>query len=347
MSCQQTEHLSVDNYVDEKAFRDCVEKAAKILRAEELVAFPTETVYGLGANGLSTRAVQKIFTAKGRPSDNPLILHIGSLAQLGPLLREPISVYAEKLIEHFWPGPLTLIFPASDRVPSVVTGGLDTVAVRMPAHRLAREIIAKAGVPIAAPSANRSGKPSPTRAEHVCEDLDGRVAAIIDGGSTGYGLESTVVDVSNREASPRILRPGGITEEGMEETLGVSISMEGRERKKDNVRAPGMKYRHYSPDTEVELVEGSSAVMQARIDEARIHGKRAAAAITSDRTDKISADELLVLGDGTDLQTISSHLYDHLRAVDKMDVDVLFVQTFTETGLGKAIMNRLYKAANP
>ncbi|AXF56392.1 L-threonylcarbamoyladenylate synthase [Salicibibacter kimchii] len=346
MSYQQTDHLVVDNHVDEQTFQDCVEKAARILRAEELVAFPTETVYGLGANGLSTRAVQKIFKAKGRPNDNPLILHIGSMAQLYPLIRGSLSFHAEKLIEHFWPGPLTLIFPASARVPSVVTGGLETVAVRMPAHRLAREIISKAGLPIAAPSANRSGKPSPTRVEHVKEDLDGRVAAIMDGGSTGYGLESTVVDVSGGEDSPRILRPGGITEEEMEETLGLSMSVERRDGTRGNVRAPGMKYRHYSPDTNVELVDGSYVVMQARIGEAKMEGKRVAAAITSDRVDKISADEILVLGDETDLQAISSHLYDHLRAVDKMDVDVLFVQTFTETGIGKAIMNRLYKAAN-
>ncbi|WP_246476471.1 L-threonylcarbamoyladenylate synthase [Salicibibacter cibi] len=346
MSCQQTEHFTVDNYVDEKTWQEYVEKAAHILRAEELVAFPTETVYGLGANGLSTRAVQKIFKAKGRPSDNPLILHIGSLTQLYSLIRAPLSFHAEKLIEHFWPGPLTLIFPASDRVPRVVTAGLDTVAVRMPAHRLARAIIAKADVPIAAPSANRSGKPSPTRAEHVREDLDGRVAAIIDGGSTGYGLESTVVDVSDGERSPRILRPGGVTKEEMEEALGVSMAAEGRERRKNNVRAPGMKYRHYSPDTNVKLVDGSCADMQARIDEARNRGERVAAAITSDRMGKISADEVLILGDASDLQGISTHLYDHLRAVDKMDVNVLFMQTFAETGLGKAIMNRLHKAAH-
>ncbi|QQK77995.1 threonylcarbamoyl-AMP synthase [Salicibibacter cibarius] len=346
MSCQQTEHLVVDNYVDEKAWRECVGKAAHILRAEELVAFPTETVYGLGANGLSTRAVKKIFEVKGRPSDNPLILHIGSLAQLHPLIRAPLSFHAERLIEHFWPGPLTLIFPASDRVPPVVTAGLDTVAVRMPAHPLAREIIAEADVPIAAPSANRSGKPSPTRAEHVSEDLDGRVAAIIDGGSTGYGLESTVVDVSDGERPPRILRPGGITEEELEEALGLSMVVEDRERSKQNVRAPGMKYRHYSPDTNVKLVDGPSKDMQARIDEARKRGEKVAAAITSERVEKISADEVLILGDASDLQTISSHLYNHLRAVDKMDVDVLFVQTFTEKGLGKAIMNRLYKAAH-
>ncbi|SDI47262.1 L-threonylcarbamoyladenylate synthase [Natribacillus halophilus] len=337
MSYQQTEHLVVDNHVN----GECVVKAARLLQQEELVAFPTETVYGLGAHGLSTRAVQKIFAAKGRPSDNPLILHIGSLQQLDPLIEMRTSV-ADPLIQRYWPGPLTLIFRASPQVPAVVTAGLDTVAVRMPAHELARAIITEASVPVAAPSANRSGRPSPTSVEHVYEDLEGRVAAIIDGGNTGYGLESTVLDVSGGgDESPRILRPGGITAEEIEETLGFSLTSGGAQQ----VRSPGMKYRHYAPETKVVLVDGSAEMMQERVNAARDQGKKVAVAVTADRAGEMFADEMLILGDAHDLAGISARLYEHLRAVDKLAVDIVFIQTFDEKGLGSAIMNRLSKAA--
>ncbi|MBB6450475.1 L-threonylcarbamoyladenylate synthase [Geomicrobium halophilum] len=343
MNYQQTEHWVVDKLVDVHNDQECIEKAAKLLRTEELVAFPTETVYGLGANGLSTCAVQKIFEAKGRPSDNPLILHIGSFEQLDALVTKRSSI-ADQLIEQYWPGPLTLIFPVSKQVPATVTGGLDTVAIRMPGHDLARAIISASAVPVAAPSANRSGRPSPTRAEHVKEDLDGRVAAIIDGGPTGYGLESTVVDVSGER--PVILRPGGVTEEDLQKTLGISIASESVEKGKESVRAPGMKYRHYAPKTQLLLVEGSVDIMQKRIAEAQKQGKRVAAAVTSERESLITAEEILILGSAGDLDSISSRLYAILRDVDKLDVDILFVQTFVEAGLGKAIMNRLRKAAD-
>ena len=232
-------------------------EAAAVLRSGGLVAFPTETVYGLGGNALDEDAARKIYAAKGRPSDNPLIAHISCAADLAPLVKE-IPMAARKLMEAFWPGPLTMIFPKSGRVPYGTTGGLDTVAVRMPDDPVAGRLIALAGVPVAAPSANTSGRPSPTTADHVWQDMDGRIDMIIDGGPVGIGVESTIVDVSS--PVPSVLRPGAITMEMLREVLGeVTIDPAILGPMKEDIRpkAPGMKYRHYAPRAELTLVEAA------------------------------------------------------------------------------------------
>ncbi|MBR5123087.1 MAG: threonylcarbamoyl-AMP synthase, partial [Anaerotignum sp.] len=237
---------------------EIIQTAAKILQEGGLVAFPTETVYGLGGNGLDNSACEKIYLAKGRPSDNPLILHISEFEELKPIVRE-ISPAAQKLMDAFWPGPLTMVFPKSDIVPEKATGGLDTVAVRFPNHPVARAIIHAAGLPIAAPSANSSGKPSPTRASHVEFDLNGKIDMIVDGGAAEWGLESTIVDVSGEV--PMILRPGAVTKEMMEEVVGkVEIDPAILQKPAADLKpkAPGMKYTHYSPKAEVVLVKGET-----------------------------------------------------------------------------------------
>lgn len=243
-------------------------EGGRILQGGGLVAFPTETVYGLGANGLDPEAVRQIYVAKGRPSDNPLILHIAELDDLEQLVTE-VPEQAQKLMTQFWPGPLTLVFQKQPSVPREVTGGLDTVAVRMPSHPIARALIQLAGVPIAAPSANRSGRPSPTLAQHVVQDMDGRVAMIIDGGPCEVGVESTVVDVTTPEAI--LLRPGGISLEDLREVLGdvkldVGVASAVNERSEEfKPRSPGMKYRHYSPEAEILIVEGERERVQEKM----------------------------------------------------------------------------------
>ena len=232
-------------------------EAAEILRSGGLVAFPTETVYGLGANALDEAAAKKIYAAKGRPSDNPLIAHISSMEELPALVRE-IPEAGRKLAEKYWPGPLTMIFPKKDVVPYGTTGGLDTVAVRMPSDPVANRLIKLAGIPVAAPSANTSGRPSPTRAEHVIEDMDGKIEMILDGGQVGIGVESTIVDVSG--PVPTLLRPGAVTLEMLRETLGqveVDPAILGPVKGDVKPKAPGMKYRHYAPKADMVLVEGA------------------------------------------------------------------------------------------
>jgi L-threonylcarbamoyladenylate synthase len=247
----KTEYLQVNpENLDRRPFR----KAGDLLRQGEVVAFPTETVYGLGANALNANAVKKIFLAKGRPHDNPLIVHIAEFEQLKPLV-QGISEKAYVLMHRFWPGPLTLIFPKSNLVPNEVTAGLDTVAVRMPRHPVALKLIKEAGVPIAAPSANTSGLPSPTEGAHVLADLNGKIPLILDGGETEVGLESTVVDVTVEP--PLILRPGGVTLEEIEDAIGQAAYDPGLSKDKNETpRSPGMKYTHYSPKADVFIVDG-------------------------------------------------------------------------------------------
>lgn len=243
-------------------------EAGRILQGGGLVAFPTETVYGLGANGLDSEAVKQIYVAKGRPSDNPLILHIVEQSDLDQLVVD-VPDQARRLMERFWPGPLTLIFPKRPMVPDEVTCGLSTVAVRMPSHPIAQALIRAAGVPIAAPSANRSGRPSPTLAEHVLQDLNGRVEMIIDGGACAVGVESTVVDVTTPKAI--LLRPGGISLEDLRDVLGevqldVGVASTVNERSAEfQPRSPGMKYRHYSPEAEILIVEGERNSVEGKI----------------------------------------------------------------------------------
>jgi len=323
-----------------------IDEAAQVIRAGGTVAFPTETVYGLGANGLDGHAVCKIFKAKGRPSDNPLILHIATLNELRPLVRD-LSAQADKLIRLFWPGPLTLVLPRSKQVPDEVTGGLDTVAVRMPDHIVAQLLIAKAGVPIAAPSANRSGRPSPTCAAAVWEDLHGKIDLLIDGGSGGIGVESTVLDVT--KDIPVLLRPGGITLEELRDTLGEiafdsSLALESAVPK-----APGMKYTHYAPRARVILIEGeqplSPKILQTFVDAERQKGTQVGALLTEEMASLVRADVVHTMGSARQPLSIAARLFGALRDFDNTQVEVIFAEGISEEGIGLAIMNRLRKAA--
>lgn len=324
--------------------------AARLLQDGETVAFPTETVYGLGGNALKPSAIRKIFEAKGRPSDNPLIVHIADLDALNGLVAE-VSPLAETLMTAFWPGPLTLVMKKRPEVPSEVTGGLDTVAVRMPVHELARRLIRLSGVPVAAPSANLSGKPSPTRCEDVIRDLSGRVACILCGELSEIGLESTVVDVTGEE--PVILRPGGITLEMIRSAAGCGKYDEAVDRKileGEKARSPGMKYTHYSPDAEVILFEGKPEAVAAEIlrrAEAYTQAGSRVGIMTFDERIKIYAGsgEVLSLGSLERLDQVAQNLFQTLRAFDSGKIDVVLSETVEDSGLGKAIMNRLIKAA--
>lgn len=335
--------------IDEKNIDDdLLNVPVEILRSGGLVAFPTETVYGLGANAFDEEAVSNIFKAKGRPSDNPLIVHISNMSQLEEIT-EQIPEELKPLMKEFWPGPLTLLFKKSKRVPFKTSGGLDTVAVRMPKNEIALAIIGASGLPIAAPSANTSGRPSPTRAEHVLEDLSGLVDVIIDGGSTGVGIESTVLDLS--EDSPMILRPGAVTYEELVKFLpnlkydpATEIVKEGSKPK-----SPGQKYRHYSPVARMEIISGDTEKMVAKINEIYkeyTNGGLKVGIMASDETLKNYAEvNVLSMGSRKNLETISRNLFHMLREFDKLNVDIILAEGVEESGIGKAIMNRMKKAA--
>lgn len=324
-------------------------EAAYILKSGGLVAAPTETVYGLCANALDENAVKNIYKAKGRPSDNPLIVHIADLSMLSPLVKE-VPPMAQTLIDRFWPGPLTLIFKASSLVPKVVTGGLDTVAVRFPSHPIIQKLIKTSGLPLAAPSANTSGKPSPTNAPRVIEDLDGKIDAIIVGDSSKYGVESTVVDATGEIAT--ILRPGGITAEMIEEVLG-DVTMDpaiGHALKEGEVpKAPGMKYTHYSPNAEVIIVDGDKTLVISKINElitsAHTQGKKVGVLATDETKEYFMADLVISAGTTKNLTTIAAHLFEALRTFDDAHIDIVYSLAFPKEGIGNAIMNRLEKSA--
>jgi Sua5/YciO/YrdC/YwlC family protein len=319
--------------------------AAEILRSGGLVAFPTETVYGLGGNGLLRQAAMKIYAAKGRPSDNPLILHISRCSELDAVVGH-ISVQAEALMDAFWPGPMTLVFRKSDAVPPETTGGLDTVAVRMPAHAGARALIREAGVPVAAPSANLSGRPSPTEAGHVREDLDGRIDMIIDGGSVGIGLESTIIDLT--EEVPVILRPGYITREMIAQVTGAVVMDPGLETGEQAIKpkAPGMKYRHYAPRAVMTVFEGDIIDVVAEINAraAEYPEDKVGILATEETRDHYVHGQVLVAGSRKD-HTIAHGLYAALRQFDHLGVEVIFSESFSGEDRSEAIMNRLRKAA--
>lgn len=326
-----------------------IKEAAKILKNGGLVAFPTETVYGLGANGFDEDACRKIYEAKGRPSDNPLILHISSIDELDEIVRE-ITPAAKKIMDKFWPGPVTLILPKSDKVPPVVTGGLETVAVRFPSNKIAQAIIKEAGLPIAAPSANLSGKPSPTLAEHVLKDLDGRIDMIIDGGACDFGLESSIFDVS--EDFPVILRPGAVTEEMLLELFDkVELDKGILEKSNSNEppKAPGMKYKHYSPLADVILVKGKKEKVIEKIielgREAEKKGLTVGVMTTAESKDTYPFKNVFSLGEENNPIDIGSNLFKTLRKFDDLKVDVVYSEVFDEKNQGMAVMNRLYKAA--
>lgn len=326
-----------------------LEQAAKLIQQGGLVAFPTETVYGLGANGLDPKATAKIYHAKGRPSDNPIILHISRREDLYPLVKG-IPKMAEKLMENFWPGPLTLIFEKSSIVPKDVTGGLDTVAIRMPSHPVAHALIEKARLPIAAPSANLSGKPSPTKAQHVIHDLMGRIDMILDGPKANIGLESTVVDVTS--STPIILRPGGITYEQLKGAVGeVEIDQGIQEDLKEDFKpkAPGMKYTHYAPNAPMTIVQGPKNAVLCKINEMTQNdidkGKKVGILATEENKEEYPKGLVFSLGRRNQPETIASNLFDLLRQLDEKKVDVIFAEGIEEDGIGMAIINRMNKAA--
>jgi L-threonylcarbamoyladenylate synthase len=324
-----------------------IARASKLISSGEIVAFPTETVYGLGANALDPLAISKIYQIKGRPSDNPLIVHIADMKTLRGLVRE-ISPRDMRIIKKFWPGPVTLVLKKSKIVPKITTGGLCTIAVRMPRNKIALALIKRSGLPIAAPSANISGRPSPTNASHVKEDLDGKVKLILDGGSTEIGIESTVIDMTLR--TPLILRPGGISKEAIEDEIGEvhfhdSLLGPSRSTKKIN-KSPGMKYRHYSPNARVVIVEGSRIRAKAKIieltEKLKDEGKKVSI-MTASKSLKPNADSVQYMGNTLD--TIARNLFANLRKADSDHIDVIVVQGINYNNTGFAIMNRLKKAA--
>lgn len=322
-----------------------LEKAAQLLQQGEVIAFPTETVYGLGADGLNGQAVAKIFAAKGRPVDNPLILHIAEKEDVLPLTRG-LTANAKALIEAFWPGPLTIIVSKSVLIPDEVSAGLDSVGVRMPSHPVATKLIKLAGKPIAAPSANISGKPSPTDAQTVWDDMQGKIAGIIDGGSCGIGVESTVVDTIS--PVPMILRPGGITREMLEAVLGVveiDPALAGSHDFKP--RAPGMKYRHYAPQAAMYLFEGDAGIRLPQVVKNAVEGQAKVGVLCSSHlaTQLTPSVNLAISSWGTDVSELAKKLYTLLRDFDKQQVDVILAEGVSEVGLGLAVMNRLRKAA--
>lgn len=338
-------------YVDLREGKDIkegVKKAAEIIKRGGLVAFPTETVYGLGANGLDENAVPKIYEAKGRPSDNPLILHISKLDEIEDIVKE-IPKSALILAEEFWPGPLTMVFKKSERIPYRTTGGLESVAIRMPSNKIARELIEAAGVPIAAPSANSSGRPSPTKAAHVIYDLDGKIDMVIDGGEVDIGIESTIVDVTGEV--PVILRPGFITEKMLSEAIGrVEIDEVVKSLSPDKdlkPKAPGMKYRHYAPRGKMTIYKGSHSKVVERINEeiSKLEGKKTGVLATDETKSYYRADIIISLGSREDGESIAHNLFDALRKFDDDDVEFIYSEGFDENKLGFAIMNRLHKSA--
>lgn len=322
-------------------------EAARLLREGSLVAFPTETVYGLGANGLMPEAVNRIFKVKGRPSDNPLILHIADRKMLEALVSR-VDPGAYALMDAWWPGPLTLVFEAADSVPDAVRAGLPTVAVRMPASPEAAELIRLAGVPVAAPSANLSGRPSPTRADHVLRDLEGRVEAILTGADAREGLESTIVDVSRRPFS--LLRPGSITlEELRKKVPDLQVDPALERDTGEAPRAPGMKYRHYSPDARVTLFEGTLPGKVKFLETLKREDPGAGVISTRQLREAYRGEPFgywYCLGDGEDPSQAARRIYDSLREADRAGVEEVYVEAFPEQDLGRTIMNRLRKAAS-
>ncbi|MGN0507176.1 MAG: L-threonylcarbamoyladenylate synthase [Lachnospiraceae bacterium] len=330
--------------------REDLRHAGELLRAGALVAFPTETVYGLGGNALDETASARIYAAKGRPSDNPLIIHIAEIEALKKLAVD-IPELAYRLADKFWPGPMTMILKKSEVVPYATTGGLETVAIRMPSDEIAHALIAESGVYIAAPSANLSGRPSPTTAEHVMEDLSGRIEMIIDGGSCDIGLESSIIDLSGDV--PMILRPGYITKEDFEQIASdvtydnAVLAMKPQESVV--AKAPGMKYRHYAPKGQITIVEGSRSAVIAKINglvaEKEKEGIRTAVLCAEETKECYCCEHIVSLGSLGSEKEISAHLFSALRTFDTEEISVIYSESFENTKLSEAIMNRLRKAA--
>nr|WP_224753724.1 L-threonylcarbamoyladenylate synthase [Paenibacillus terricola] len=365
----QTSTWQVLPGADDRASQEAIAEAARLLSGGGVVAFPTETVYGLGADARQTSAVEQVFAAKGRPSDNPLIVHIADESQLEGLVM-PVGDTERALMRRFWPGPLTIVMPAvPGAVSPRVTAGLDTVAVRMPQHEVALRLIAAANCPVAAPSANRSGRPSPTLAEHVREDLDGRIDGLVDGGPTGVGLESTVV-MTEGPGVVRILRPGGITAEQLREVvptvlldetlagLDMASSDQVAEAHKEAAaseqagaapRSPGMKYAHYAPRGTMLLVSGKAEAVrdyiQREVAAAMARGEVTGVLTYEEHQNYFTADEVVVCGSLEKLETAAQGLYAALREFDVRGVQSIWAEACPSDGIGLALMNRLAKAA--
>ena len=329
-----------------KPDKDLIAVFASMLASGKTVIFPTETVYGLGANALDEEAAAKIYQAKGRPSDNPLLVHVADKEDVYGLV-ENIDDRAKLLMDKFWPGPLTIVFKKKDIIPARTSGGLDTVAIRMPSDQVARNLIRQAGVPIAAPSANISGRPSPTKPEHIIRDMDGRVDGILVGGSCNYGVESTIVDLSGDVAM--VLRPGSITLEMLGEVLGQVNLDPSLKNKDDNIRAkaPGMKYKHYSPQAQVYIVRaGDQEDFARRVDELCLdNAKKGLKTGVLTRSSDQHPYQAQVFDLGESDAEVAKNLFDSLISLDRESIDIAYVPYFEEKGLGVAIMNRLKKAA--
>lgn len=329
---------------------DALQAAAGIIRDGGLVAFPTETVYGLGADAMNAEAAAKIYEAKGRPSDNPLIVHIADKEQVD-LLAENVPEAAERIMEAFWPGPLTIILNKKKEVPHGTTGGLNTVAIRMPSHPVAQALIRESGCMIAAPSANTSGRPSPTTAAHVMEDMQGRIPMVLDGGAVGIGIESTILDMTGE--IPMILRPGYITKEMLEKVAGevdIDPAVAGKQMPENVVaKAPGMKYRHYAPKGSLVLVEGPEDKVIEKInaltEEKTRLGYKVGVLGTDETLEKYRAGWRRSIGSRECPDSVAAHLYGLLRECDEQELDYIYSESFFADGLGNAIMNRMLKAA--
>lgn len=328
--------------IDEIDERVWLKDAGKVLADGGLVGIPTETVYGLAANALDEAAAAKIYAAKGRPSDNPLIVHIAGMEMIHDLVSE-LPETAKQLAEKFWPGPLTMVLPKSEKVPYGTTGGLDTVAIRMPSHPVARSIIKAAGVPLAAPSANTSGLPSPTTAAHVAEDMDGKIDAIVDGGPCSVGVESTVVTLCTE--TPRILRPGGVTPEMLEEVLGdvdIDQAVLGKLKEGERAASPGMKYKHYSPKAEVYIVRGSLSQFAEFVN---AKDPETTCALVFDGEEESIRCKTLPFGAEGDESAQANRLFYDLRTCDDLGIKNIYVRCPSSEGVGLAVMNRLLRAA--
>ncbi len=339
--CQlETKKLHVDKNVDNS---ENYTQAVDLLNKSEVVAFPTETVYGLGAVATDEEAVKKIFAAKGRPSDNPLIVHIGTIEELSYYTYD-IPEVAKICMEHFWPGPLTIVMKAKvDVLAPSVSAGLQTVGIRMPDHPVALKLLQQLKKPLAAPSANRSGKPSPTKASHVYEDLAGIIPCILDGGITGIGVESTVLDVTLDV--PVILRPGGVTKEMLEQVIGPVLEPNFEQQQIESTpKAPGMKYTHYAPDAPVFLIEPNEETVQQAVTHLKLQGHRVAL-LAPQNFNEMTVDYYFTFGNANEIEQMSAALYDALRACDKTDATIILATSTAREGVGTAIMNRLEKAA--
>ncbi|MEL7649640.1 MAG: L-threonylcarbamoyladenylate synthase [Sedimentibacter sp.] len=342
-------HTKIVRMDSENIDPEIIKEAAIIINKGGIVVFPTETVYGIGADALNDEAVDKIFKAKGRPQDNPLIVHIADVSELDALVKE-VPESADKLADKYWPGPLTMILYKKDILSDKITAGLDTAAIRLPKNQIALALIRESKKPIAAPSANTSGKPSPTEASHVIEDLMGKVDMIIDGGSTNIGIESTVIDMTGD--MPTILRPGGITKEDVEEVLGRCEYDPAIIKSSEKIvpKSPGQKYRHYSPKARVVLYKGKAEDIAQRIakdyEKLQSEGLRVGIMSTVQTEKYYEGKTTICCGDRTKPLTISSNLFKDLRNFDRMGMDVILSEAVDEQGLGKAIMNRLGKASS-